>query len=71
MIGSGATNNELAAEKKVWVYLGKLKKYTSTEAVETYLGEVFPGFEITVDTLESKDQTAVSGSQRLLTTKKC
>lgn len=54
IVGTGGSNSKLTAVKKAWLYLGKIRKNTTTNDVSNYLSETFPGLEITVEKLESR-----------------
>jgi len=54
IVGSANEDGLLTGSKKAWYHLGKVKKGTSVQDVQSFLKKSFPDLEVLVDKLDSK-----------------
>ncbi|KAG8310356.1 hypothetical protein J6590_065535 [Homalodisca vitripennis] len=58
VIGDNENSELTAGDKKAWVYLGRLRNDTTTDAVKEFIGKTFVGSNPTVEKLDSKGTNA-------------
>lgn len=54
IVGTNEKSDNLSGDKKAWFYLGRIKKNTDVETVESYITDQFPGINVTVEKLDGK-----------------
>lgn len=54
VVGSGSGGSDLVGERRVWLYLGRLRKNTSVEKIKDFLNNSFCGIKFEVENLNSQ-----------------